>query len=763
MLQMCLSFNLLLNNSINSIGSFDLNSIILFNYFKSDQKINFFKFLINLYLIKTLIVKKLDLGKFECLLSFYFISQNDKYKKIGFFSFFYFFVLKLLKNCPNFLNLYFFKILSYIVIYIHDNAMIQKNFFFSCLSILDFRYLINFYRKGYNFTKIFLRFQYTGTKTDIVNKILIKIFSFTKTLSLNSYVCNIVKMARCNFGFFSRKNYRLLLFFKNQIYTKHILLNKKQKKLLFNFKKNISDIIRETLFSMFSIAKYKYKLIFKKKINFLIWINKKFKNKKKSSYLFKKFWNTLKNENLKKNNYKCNFPFFFKLKKTTKKMLVDVGIIRKQMFSHNIFYILIQKINFYVKLLDFKISDLRFENKVLIILIQNQFKFFKKFLKTWISIFYDWFSEFSHKKKKFINKLNLNFSARNFILLNYCLDIVDKFKQFDEFFILIFTHYFKTVYFTGLYVNHFFINVFCFDFTSNYNFELSYNSFNLDKFCFIFKNKSSPFSLNSKNNKIDNYINNFTFYSSVLKNFFLKNINFLFLFNYIILKILIQKDFQKFFFAKKFPKKNILKKEKTYFEIIFFGIFTRLNNLKFLLKILFHFFFNFNLLYNSKIYTSSFIFSWIDINSDIIGKCFYFNRISSIENFLNIYSILCCLPIFKDLCTSFVWNYFTFGVLFFILFTLIQVNMLTRIKKKFFKFFISSINILNKLLINLFHWKKISLSILNFSYFMYLTDSRNISKLKYQKMIISILLKSKKNLKKCYKYYWKSFFYYLQK
>jgi hypothetical protein len=765
---MYIDYNFLLNYTVVSTGSFDLSSNILFNYFKRKQKIIFFKFLMNLYFIKLLISKKVDLEKIERLIAFYFISQNNKREKICFFDFFCFFIMKILKNYENFLKFYFFKIFWYIIIFIHDNVIIQKNFFFTCLSILSLNFFSTFCKKEYNFLNIFMRFQHSGTKKDFANRILINISRFIKKLVSNKFIYNTLKVSKYTFGFFFRKNNQLILFFKNNANINLISLNKKQKELLFIYKKNINKIIQKSLVSIFSYLIYKCKLIVKQKTNiFSIYKYNRFTKKKKIVNLIIKFYFRKNLENNLKTGFICKFPYFYNIKKIMVKKPPDSCIIRKTNFNCNHNYVFFPKLSFNFKSLDFKISDLKYENKPLIILIRNQFEDFKFFFLIWINISFDWFYDLLYKKKKNIFNLNKYLPVRNFILLNYYLKILYTIGKRKKFFIIILTLFLKIIYykidfyFTGFYVKFFIIDYFfsCL----GYNFEIQHKYFKIKKCYFIFITKRNLFFSNFINNELRNYKNNFIFWNSVLKNILLKNIKCLVAFQFTILKNFIEKKYHKFLFSIKFCIKEILKLKKISIKFVYNGIFSKLNNFKFLIKLLFCIIFDFNSLYKSKDYNPFCIFNWFDINSNLIGKYFYFNNLCSFLNCLNTTSALCWLPFFKNLYTSFLWSDFIFEILIFLLFTLVGTKIFARIKTNIFNFFIISVNFLNEFIIYLFYWKKISIYILNFYHFIFLFNLKNFLNIKYRKTIISISLKSKKNLNKYYIFCWKNYFNYLNK
>nr|UXY88278.1 hypothetical protein Cry52Nrm2_p087 [Cryptomonas curvata] len=767
--EMPFNFNFLINHTEKSIGSFDLSCNLIFNYIQKNQRRNLSKFLIIIYILLIKFKKRLFVDKVGQLLSFLLISQISKKEKIGLFTLLLLFILKLFKTNKKVVRICFFRIFSMVIIFLHNNCIFETNFFFLLLSILTFNSIIKNTEYELKFSNIFSRLQFSGTEFDIINIILIKIFSSTNLFSVKHFIENVIKLSSKNCGFCIRffffQNYpQSFIISKNKFYKRFCLITQKQKEILKIYEKNTNTVVQGINFlsNVKKILLTKKLIFIKKSTIFVEYLAKKTKKKRKLN-LFKVLCFTYNIKNKKRIYFNLSFPIFSNSRKIKNQTLINLTKLTNN-FNMDLLYKELKKLNFIIRLLDLQISDLNHEIKIVVFLLENYFHFLKKFIKILINILYDWIADFTYKKKKFFSKLNMNLANRKYIYLNCFVNMGYKFKKFGKTSDLIIERHFKTTYrFLGLYMSKFFTNFIhqISFFNSKYKFESIYMCFNRYKFFFdpieLYDFFFSILKLN-KRNLIQKKILNINF-----KFYFSRNVIFFILFYHFILTNLKIKDNHNFSIMIQWINNKIIKKRKIKSKFIFFGIKSKVKNYKFSLKLLWFFFFTFYLLPNSTIYLLSYFFDWIYINGNIIRKFFLFNRIYNLITLLATKNIaFTWLSWSKTFFCLMFWNNFRYAVLIFVSSILKQKNLFTEIKKSLIIFFIDSIHFLNFSTINFLYWKKKFCSILYPIYFIYFLNYKNITLLASSSIKFIFLFKTKKNLKKKFKMCWKLYFNYLQ-
>jgi hypothetical protein len=765
------NFNFLINHTEKSIGSFDLSSNIIFNYIQKNQKRKLSKILIIIYILLIKFKKRLFVDKFGQLFSLLLISQISKKEKIGLFTFLLLFILKLFKTNKKVIKICLFRIVSIFIIFLHNNCIFETNFFFIFLSILTFNSIYKNSEYELKISTIFSRLQFSGTEFDIINIILIKMFSRSNLLSVKHFIKNIIKLSTKNCGFCIRffffRNYpQSIIISKNKIYKRFSLITQKQKEILKIYQKNNKKFVQEIKFisNVKKIILTKKLIFLKRSTMFVEYLPKKIKKKRQLLNLFKVSCFTFNVKNTKRIYLNIGFPIFSNFRKIKNQALINLTKLKKKNFNTNFWYKELKTLNFIIRLLDLRISDINHEIKIVIFLLQNYFHFLKKFIKMLINILHDWISDFTYKKKKFFSKLNMNLANRKYIYLNCFVNIGYKFKKFKKTPHLVIERYFKVTYrFLGFYMSKFFTNFIhrISFFNSKNKFESIYMFFNRYKFFFEpIESHDFFFSILKLNNsnliQKKNLNINFSFFLS-------RNVVFFILFYHFILTKLKLNDKYNFSIMTQWINKKIIKKRKIKSKFIFFGIVSKLKNYKFSLRLLLYFFFTFHLLSNSTIYLLSYFFDWMCVNGNIIRKYFLFNRIYNLITLLATKSIaFIWLSWSKTFFCLLLWNNFRYAILIFLSLILNQKNLFTEIKKSLIIFFIDSINFLNFSTINFLYWKKKFCSIFYPIYFIYFLNNKNIIPLASSNIKFIFLLKTQKNLKKKFNICWKLYFNYLQ-
>nr|UXY87283.1 hypothetical protein 1634Bnrm2_p083 [Cryptomonas sp.] len=707
-----------------SIGCFDLSANLVFNVIKKDAKFSSSKILI--FILIHLIYNRENFipKRFDNFMSFYITSQSiTKTKKgISFFDFYCIYILKIINMEKKYINVRYFRIFSKIFSILQDICSIDHIKVYIFLSTLINSFMIKSHN-SYSYTiKAIIRFQKSGEKTDFINSFLIKIYFFTNNLQFRSFMKRGIIFNRFNFGFCFRKSifekYKTEVFIIHcRIQKKKFLITKSQKKFLFLNNKIITKVL---MLKNFLKIKFNYSY-------FCLVVN--FTNKKEANYNQKvlkliDFSFTVFGQSYKDNYLlACKFPYFtrlcifdLKLIKNSKTNLNNSKTSSKKnpiSFNSSKWT---QNINFLLKLVDFRISDLKFLNKMTPNFLINNSTISITEL-AWTNLLFDWISDILCKKKKKREELQTNFARTFSNLINNLTNTNQIYGIFRKNFRLLFSEYFEKKYSVfeiqtlEIYLKIFSISILGFFF--EYNFRYYYVILKLlilNKNLFRLNHLISLYLITISYCKERFLLRQKYIYTFGYKYQTWQNIEFHIFFYVFILKKLNQENIQNLTNTKNWPYDKNMIKIKISFKNIFFGIVIILNSISKIKDILSYLSFIFFLKLKVPFFFSIYFLEWIDSNENRVEKILFRNKIKDMSYLLEIlYTIFDWIYWAKIFFCSLYWKKFSLSGLNLISLFLNKIQLNTLIEESSFRFISKSIIYLAKYIINLLLMKKYSL------------------------------------------------------